>query len=382
MSNSNDEFQLMLNQIDMETQIVEYQDFISGQYQLRKSGINLLDIIGNANNLVDLAKSFKPEIILEASIKDEVKQLVDQGKVIFKELKSGQGFAPVLYAAEDNVEINGKIYGKNKIVSQVKLNERAINPDIANAINNYVVNQQLIKINSKLDEMNKSLGTIEQGQRNDRIALVYSAEEKMKEALATKDEHLKRELIANAISTANDARFQLMETLKTDVRDVIVGTKATSPFEAIEVLIKGNAEITASIIDKIRTAFFYINMSTSICAQGYMLLDEKAATQKSIDVYKSFINDMFIKNDVMSQLQLYDKNVDNMWLTKPKEIYIALDNFSIKCSDNLKLQIYENDIKFNNDKSNNRYVIIENCGNKSYVKVLDNNYDIYYDLLR
>lgn len=382
MNDSNNEFQLMLTQIDMETQIIEYQDFISGQYQLRRSGVDLLDIIGNVNSLVNLAKSFKPEIIMEASIKDEAKALVNSGKAIFKELKDGSGLAPALFAAEDNVKLGGNTYQKNKIVSQVKLNERAINPDVANALNNYVVNQQLTKINAKLDEMNKSLGTIEQGQRNDRIALVYSAEEKMKEALATKDEHLKRELIANAISTANDARFQLMETLKTDVRDVIVGTKATTLFETVDNLIKGNAELTASIVDKIRTAFFYINMSTSICAQGYMLLDEKGAMQKSIDVYKNFIYNMFIKNDVMSHLQLYDRQVDNMWLTKPKEIYETLENFSIKCSDNLKLQ--ENYKKINNINAttvkviNTKRKVLINCGNKSYfTEIDDNDYDIY-----
>lgn len=381
MNDSNNEFQLMLNQIDMETQIIEYQDFISGQYQLRKSGIDFLDIIGTANNLINLAKSLKPEIIMEASIKDEVKPLFEKGKVIFKELKSGKGFAPVLFVAEDNVKINGKTYKKNEIISQVKLNERAINPDIANAINNYVVNQQLVKMNDKLDEMNKVLGTIEQGQRNDRIALVYSAEEKMREALATKDETLKVRLIAEAISTANDARFQLMETLKTDVRDVIVGTKAENIYEAFNNFIKGNANITASTIDKIRTAFFYINKATSICAQGYMFLDEKGAMQKSIDVYKDFINDMFIQNDVMSHLQLYDKNVDNMWLTKPKEIYAALNNFSIKCSDNLKLQLLdENSI----DKENNdcRKFILVNYGNESRVEfVNDSDYDIYNNFI-
>lgn len=372
MSDSNDEFQLMLKEIDTSTQIVEYQDFISGQYLLRQSGIHLIDVLGNANAFVDLIKSFKPEEVFDVSIKDKVMNLYKNKKIDFVNLKDSSAFMPNLVAKEI-VVIDGKTYKPGQIVSQVKLNKRNITPDMANALNNYVVNQQLTKINAKLDEMNKSIGNIEQGQRNDRIALVYSAEEKMKEALSTKDETLKIRLIADAISTANDARFQLMETLKTDVRDVIVGTKATNPFEAIEVLVKGNAEMTASTIDKVRIAFFYINKSTSICAQGYMLLDEKGAMQKSIDVYKDFVNDMFIKNDTMSQLQQYDKNTDNMWLTKPKEIYETLDNFSIKCSDNLTLHTYETTYETNTKSySDKRFFIIENCGNKSYVKVLDN----------
>lgn len=359
MSNLNDEFQLMLKQIDMETQIVEYQDFISGNYSLKNAGETLLDVIGNTNAIINFVKSTKPQQVYDVSIKDKVSSLFKDGKVRLGELKDGSGFMPN-FVANETINVDGKIYSENQIVAQARLNVKDITPDMANAINDCIVNMQLSRINTKLDEMNKSIGNIEQGQRNDRIALVYSAEEQMREALATKDENLKKLLVSNAISTANDARFQLMETLKTDVKNVIVGTKATNLVDAIEKLIKGNAEVTASIIDKIRTAFFYINMSTSICAQGYMLLGEKGAMQKSIDVYKDFINDMFIKNDVMSHLQLYDKNTDNMWLNKPKEIYETLNKFSIKCSDNL--YINEEKIEVINYNDNDKDYIDYDCG--------------------
>ena len=383
MSTANDEFQLMLKQIDMETQIVEYQDFISGNYSLKNAGETLLDVIGNTNAIINFIKSTTPQQVYDVSIKDKVSSLFKDGKVRLGELKDGSGFMPN-FVANENLTIDGKVYKENQIVAQARLNLKDITPDMANAINDCIVNMQLARINTKLDEMNKSIGNIEQGQRNDRIALVYSAEEKMKEALATKDNNLKVNIIAEAVSTANDARFQLMETLKTDIKNVIVGTKATNLVDAIEKLIKGNAEVTASIIDKIRTAFFYINMSTSICAQGYMLLGEKGAMQKSINVYKDFINDMFIKNDVMSHLQLYDKNTDNMWLDKPKEIYETLDKFSIRCCDNLKLEEDKHnniircvDLKLEEDKHNNiirkkrtktKRTVLVNCGNKSYFK--------------
>lgn len=375
VSTEKDEFQLMLNQMDMETQIVEYQDFISGNLSLKKAGESLLDVIGNTNAIINFFKSTKPQQVYDVSIKDKVSGLFKDGKVRLGELKDGSGLMPNFVATE-TITVDGKIYKENQIVAQARLNLRDITPDMANAINDCFVNMQLARINNKIEEMNKNLGNIEQGQRNDRIALVYSAEEKMKEALATKDKNLKVQLIAEAISTANDARFQLMETLKTDVKEVIVGTKATNIFEAWEKLIKGSADITASIIDKIRAAFFYINKSTSICAQGYMLLEEKGAMKKSIDVYKDFINDMFIKDDVMSHLQVYDKNTDNMWLNKPKEIYETLNNLSIKCSDNLKLQLDENS-EIITEKDNNKKYIWVNCGNRSHFEFIDDCEDDY-----
>lgn len=343
MNNSSDEFQLMLNQIDMSSQIVEYQDFISGKFSLKQAESALIDLVGNFNAFADFIKSTKPEEVFDVSVKEKVKDLYESGKIGFKMLTDDSGFAPILFANEE-IKIGNKTYLKNKTVSQVRLNKRDITPNMANAINNYVVNKKLSEINAKLDEINENIGDVEQGQRNDRIALVYSAEEKMKEAIATDDEALKRFLIANAISTANDARFQLMETLKTDMGKFISKLprkKAQGLVEkGLNVIdwIKVSANSIAKIIEQIRSAFFYINMATGICAQGYMLLDEKQPMQKSINVYKDFISDMFIENnDIISSLQSYDKKSDNMWLEKPKEIYETLDNFSIKCADNLNL---------------------------------------------
>lgn len=376
MSNENEEFQLMLKQIDMETQIVEYQDFISGNFSLKNAGETLLDVIGNTNAVINFLKSTTPQQVYDVSIKDKVSGLLKDGKVRLGELKDGSGFMPN-FVANETINVDGKIYKENQIVAQARLNVRDITPDMANAINNCAVNMQLSRINAKMEEMNKSLGNVEQGQRNDRIALVYSAEEQMKEALTIKDETIRKNSIINAISTANDARFQLMETLKTDRYKFLKDVKSTNILD----LIKGSAETTAKNVDEIKSAFFYINMSTSICAQGYMFLDEKEAMLKSIDVYKEFVNDMFIENGVMNELQSFSKSTDNMWLTKPKEIYETLDNFSIKCSDNLKIQ-EDKYINVTYNKNTDKNVYWVNCGLTGYFKKIDDNdedydYDIY-----
>ncbi|MDE7289523.1 MAG: hypothetical protein K2N71_08510, partial [Oscillospiraceae bacterium] len=65
MSNANEEFQLMLKQIDMETQIIEYQDFISGNFSLKNAGEALLDVIGNTNAVINFIKSTKPQQVYD-----------------------------------------------------------------------------------------------------------------------------------------------------------------------------------------------------------------------------------------------------------------------------------------------------------------------------
>lgn len=347
MSTANDKFQLMLKQIDMETQIVEYQEFISGNYSLKKAEQELYDIAGNVNALVNLFKSSKPQQVFDASAKtDELQKLLKQGKLKFGKLKDGTGLMPSLYTTEE-VTIGDQTFKKGKMVSQVRLNIKDITPDMAQAINNVVVNQQLTRINAKLDEMNNNLGNIEQGQRNDRIGLVSSAVQLMKEALATKDETLKKLLIANAVSTANNARFQLMETLKTDRRNFINQIESKNILDKI----KDNTKEIDNTMDKMRTAFYYINMSTSVSAQGYMFLEEKNAVLESICSYKDFINDIFIKDDFMEELQSYDDKSDNMWLEKPKEIYETLDDFTINLSDNLSFLDHNENIELG-DTSN------------------------------
>ena len=315
-----DDFQLMLNTLDMGTQIEEYQDSIA-DIALKQAENNFLYVLGNSNAFAQFVKSLKLEQGWDISLGKDAKKLLDEGVLKFVPRNDGDGFLPILSGPD------------NKFAAQVRLHPKDMTPELANGINNYVINKQLAEISKKLDEINDTLEKVEAGQRNDRIGLICSAENIFRQALSVKDVELQRQLMATAIQTANNGRAQLMETMKYDIK--YLSEKTNAPLSTIF----SSQKTTSETVKNIRTAFIYINEATSICAQGYMAYGEKNAMLQSITEYKDFINTNIIENKAYEMLQEYDDNIldNNFWIDKPRSVYNELNKLTVNPQDNVKL---------------------------------------------
>lgn len=288
---------------------------------LNNTAKQLMNVAKKAPAAINYFQSLNPQKVYDVVMTDEAKELYEKGLLVFKDRKDGLGLMPTL------VDEAGK-YGK-----QIALNEKWIAPDKILALNNMVVQQQLAEIVNLLEEMNESLNDVLEGQQNDRIALYYSAQQQYIEALSIEQSALKQICLANAIKTANDSRFQLIETAKYDIRKIS------------EVPISGIGQITdftsskkiASEIQKIRIAFKGINDATGICAASYAELDERQALLKCLEPYHDFIETNLQEiegkdgTSLFWHLQLYDKKSDNMWVEKPRLILEKLDKLKSTC---------------------------------------------------
>ncbi|MBQ5318529.1 MAG: hypothetical protein J6K17_05505 [Oscillospiraceae bacterium] len=315
-----DDFQLMLNTLDMGTQIEEYQGSIA-DIALKQAEKNFMYVLGNSNALGQFVQSLKSEQGWDISLGEEAKKLLDEGTLKFVPRNDGDGFLPILSGPD------------NKFAAQVRLHPKDMTPELADGINNYVINKQLAEISKKLDEINETLGKVEAGQRNDRIGLVCSAENIFRQALSVNDSELQRHLMATAIQTANNGRAQLMETMKYDIK--YLSEKTAAPLSTIF----SSQKTTAETVKNIRTAFMYINEATSICAQGYMAFGEKDAMLQSITEYKDFINSNIIKNKAYEMLQEYDDSIsdNNFWIDKPRIVYNELNKLTVNQRENISL---------------------------------------------
>ena len=288
---------------------------------LNNTAKQLMNVANKAPAAVNYFQSLNPQEFFDVVMTDEAKKLYKKGILVFKERSDGLGLMPTLVNAK-------KRFGK-----QIALEKKLIAPEKMSALNNLVVQQELAQIINLLEEMNENLNDILQGQQNDRVALFYSAQQQYLEAITVESPELKSIFLANVIKTANDARFQLIETAKHDIDRII-----KMPTSGIEIITEHNKnkKATNEIIN-IRIAFKIINDATGICAATYSEIGERNALLKCLEPYKKFIEDNIQEIDgkkgtsAFWHLQLNDKNNDNMWVNKPTLILKQIVKLSDTC---------------------------------------------------
>ena len=148
--------------------------------------------------------------------------------------------------------------------------------------------QELIQeVIDQLQTMNSRLVTIERGQRNDRIAMYYSAKEHCLQALFAKDKSIQKQLFFTAASKANDAMCMLMETCLTDIEEMrcSINNDSTSKRE------KCCEEKSKNIFE----ALTYINNALRLSFNAYKAIDEEEAAYVCLKSYQRFLKDSLMK---------------------------------------------------------------------------------------
>lgn len=262
-------------------------------------------LINGSPAFVSFVKSLKPVKILEANLSKTAKQMIDKGEWVLRYSKSKDGFLPVL------VDKNGKY------VKQVVLTAKTITPQLENSLNALASQQQLAQLMRQLEIMNNSIQRIERGQRADRIGLYYSARQQFIEAASMSDLTLQEHGMLNAAKTANDSRFQLMQSMKNDIKQIIGKSKISK---------KEKDELS----DSIRESMRYINDSTILCVAAFSALGELKPMLAALMSYRSFIEKTLleeIKDEHIKVCELLHSNWpgnDDEWLQMPVRLVDTL----------------------------------------------------------
>lgn len=269
--------------------------FANAEYEVWKRTVSIL------NNLPAFAaflQSLSPQEVFDVSMSASAQELYAEGKLVLRAAKSGNGLIPVLADSS------------GRFVEQVRLNPKSITPDLATSLNSLSTQRQLAEIVSQLETMNESLRGIDQGQRDDRLALALSAKQKLIEAFAIEDSDTKRAALLSAVSTANDSRYQLMESMKSDVRQIVQSKKD---------------KVRNDCLRGIRQSFSRINLATGISVTAYNALGEERAMLVALKGYQSFISQTLLANydedhRACELLHSWDYESDGMWLRQPEEV--------------------------------------------------------------
>jgi len=253
----------------------------------------------------DFLRSIKPVEALEAQMSHYGEEMYKKGEWFLKYSKTKNGLIPML------TDKSGSF------VEQLVLKAKTTSPELVNSLNNLSMQTQLGQLVDQMNTLNNSIHRVELGQRDDRIGLVYSARQQYIEAVSMSNIEFQAQAFLNAARTANDARFQMMQSTRSNIEQIIGNT--ASKKEKIE------------LSNNVRESMQMINEATELCVITYSTIGETKPMIAALKSYKVFIEQTFlsVRSDGLTTFQKLHQNwhgSDNEWLLMPGKLVKKLDD--------------------------------------------------------
>ena len=280
--------------------------------------------------IADAVEKFKTSgaISYVANLTKEQLQKLENGEIKLGNSKQyADAYTPNIY-----------IPGEKGIKGQLLISRQELPSDFISSMVSLNMQKQLQQISQELIEINSKLDYIEQGQRNDRIALVFAARQQFIEASQIEDSEFQKYIYSQAITTANQARYQLHTSLNSDIEALLSLSKSAH-----------NKNKVNDLSIKIRESLTYINISAIITAKSYAALGQQKAYLETLKSYKALLDETFYEstfNGSTYAQALYDnwdvKKYGNSidWRELPRNIS---DNITsvINSSDYIRIDLNE-----------------------------------------
>lgn len=246
--------------------------------------------------------------------KEQIEQL-EKGEIKLGESKVDPGtFNPNIF-----------VPGERGTKGQVTLSRQQLPSDFMSSVVSYTMQRQLQQISQELIEINSKLDFIEQGQRNDRNALVFAARQQFIEASMVEDDpYFQKLLFSQAITTANQARYQLHTSLNSDIECLLTLGQSSH-----------NKKKVNELSLRIRESLTYINVSAIISAKSYAILGQHNSYLETLKSYKAMLDESFYESKYHGETYaqaLYDNwdvckygnSID--WRALPESISAEIEN--------------------------------------------------------
>ena len=140
---------------------------------------------------------------------------------------------------------------------------------------------QLAAISEQIQDLNKLVRRVEQGQYNDRYAGFFSARQLVIEGLVVQDKRLKNELLSAAIKISNETIAKLMFAINHDANN-FMDTKI-------------NSKEAERIGNLLQNSIGYLNSTIHLNLVTYSALGEKQALISILTNYQSYIEQTLLK---------------------------------------------------------------------------------------
>lgn len=242
----------------------------------------LVEHLGNWQNIqlrlpaiANVIKSLaEKDSILVAKMDSYVKKLIEKGVYRFTIDKKGE-ILPTIRDAEG-------------IVKQVRLEEVAINPELANSLSNLQTHAAMAQILDEIEYVGDAIRGIHIELQNDRIALAESTKDKLLLASRIQDTKLREIALLNVVNSATEAKRILMRNFAENLNFIAEHSQKSD----MQLLMEGKKgrDIPQKVADAFQ-ALVSITNSVQIECQGYALLGEYEASKESLLQFKQFIEE-------------------------------------------------------------------------------------------
>lgn len=266
---------------------------------------NIEQMLYKAPAFVNALRAFVPQETLQAVLSDEQKDKIASGVLKLMTKKDGSLMATL---------VNPKT---NKIVSTVPLKSIKITPEITQAMTNYASQMQMAQIAEQIQFVQLAIEEVRQGQEYDRLALAYSCQQKILQAMAIKNPKIRAMALLQVASDAEDSRNMLMLSQDTNIEFV-----KNQPESYWEKQFRGASHKKIDMrMSEIRESLCAVNMVSLAEAMVYQELGEPEAARQSLLHYGNYIKKEYLsQKGFVQRLDMLDPSTENYWSKTLPEI--------------------------------------------------------------
>lgn len=252
----------------------------------------------SAPAFINLVKASVPEQAFQAILTDDQKAKIASGALKLMTKKDGSLMANLV-----NPETN-------KIVSTISLQNVNLSPALSQAMTSYASQMQIAQIAEQIQVVQLAIEEVRQGQEYDRLAMAYSCQQKLLQAMEIKNPELKAMALLQIASDAEDSRNLLMQSQNANL--AFINDQPESFFGK---LFQGaTPEKIGQRMNEIRESLSAVNMASLAEAMAYQEMGENAAARQSLQYYAEYIEKSYLsKKGLVERLDLIDPAPENYW---------------------------------------------------------------------
>ena len=256
------------------------------------------NMLYSAPAFINLVKASVPEQAFQAILTDDQKAKIASGALKLMTKKDGSLMANLV-----NPETN-------KIVSTISLQNVNLSPALSQTMTSYVSQMQMAQIAEQIQVVQLAIEEVRQGQEYDRLAMAYSCQQKLLQAMEIKNPKLKAMALLQIASDAEDSRNLLMQSQNANLAFI-----KDQPESFFGKLFKGaKPEKITQRMNEIRESLSVVNMVSLAEAMAYQEMGENAAAMKSLQYYASYIEKAYLSPaGLVERLDLIDPTPENYW---------------------------------------------------------------------
>ena len=281
------------------------------------------NILYEAPVFINTLKAMIPKESLQAVLTDDQKEKLKKGVIELVTKKDGSLIAQL------------RDCDTKKMVANIELKQFKEFPKLNEALADYTAQLKMKEIAEEINQIKLAVEEVRVGLENDRLALAYSCQQKLIQAMEIKNEILKQQALLSVIHSAEDSRNLLMLSQSSNLKFI-----SEQPESTIGKFIRGSKQEDIDMrISEIRENLSALNITSLVSAIGYQVLGEEESMKKSLNYYRNYLDKSYFKVEgLIERLDSMDSLPENYWTKKVPSLEANIKELSYNSENKLLIE--------------------------------------------